>query len=186
MLFLKGNVLWHSDSSYKKVPSRGSLLYAEEVPLAGGDTEFASMKAAYADLPPEKKTALENLVALHSLNYSRSKIAPGIMDEKFQNEVPPVPQKLIREIPETGEKTLFLGSHASHIIGWPVEQGRALIDELTEWTTQPRYVYTHSWKPKDLVMWDNRCSLHRGRPWDAANHRRVMRRTTLLGDGPTV
>ena len=108
------------------------------------------------------------------------------IDQKFKDEVPPVPQRLIRELPETGEKTLFLGAHASHIIGWPVERGSALLDQLLEWTTQPQFIYKHSWKQKDLVLWDNRCSLHRGRPWDAVNYRRVMRRTTLLGDGPTV
>ena len=186
MLYNKGNSLWHSDSSYKEVPSRGGLLYAVEVPPKGGGTEYASMKAAYAALPEEKKKDLEGLVAEHSLLHSRNKIAPGLMDQKFREEVPPVRQKLVREIPETGEKTLLVGSHASHIIGWPVERGRALLEELVEWVTQPRFVYKHAWKPRDLVMWDNRCALHRGRPWDAANHRRIMRRTTLLGDGPTV
>ncbi|MDA1065821.1 MAG: TauD/TfdA family dioxygenase [Verrucomicrobia bacterium] len=186
MLYLKGNLLWHSDSSYKKVPSRGALLYALEIPSQGGETEYASMKAGYSALPEEKKKLFQDLVAEHSLLYSRNKISPGLMDTDFQNEVPPVPQKLIRDIPETGEKTLFLGAHASHILGWSIEEGRALLNELLEWTTQSRFVYRHSWKPGDLVMWDNRCSLHRGRPWDAENARRVLRRTTLLGDGPTV
>jgi len=186
MLYLKGNILWHSDSSYKKVPSRGALLYAEVVPPAGGETEYASTKAGYAALPDERKQALEGLIAEHSLLYSRNKLVTWKMDEKFQTEVPPVPQRLVREIPETGEKTLYLGAHASHIIGWPVEQGRALLEELLKWTTQPQFVYRHTWKAKDLVLWDNRCSVHRGRPWDAANYRRIMRRTTLIGDGPTV
>ena len=184
MLYLKGNILWHSDSSYKKVPSRGALLFAEVVPPEGGETEYASMKAAYAALPDEKKNALKDLVAEHSLLHSRNKLTPGVMDQKFKDEVPPVPQRLVRELPETGEKTLFLGAHASHIIGWPVEKGSSLLDELLEWATQPQFVYKHSWEENDLVLWDNRCSLHRGRPWDAANYRRVMRRTTLLGDGP--
>jgi alpha-ketoglutarate-dependent 2,4-dichlorophenoxyacetate dioxygenase len=186
MLFLKGNLLWHSDSSYKKVPSRGALLYALVVPQTGGETEYCSMKASYAALPPEKKESLQELIAEHSLLYSRNKIAPGIMDERFQKEVPPVPQRVIRDIPETGEKTLFLGAHASHIIGWPIDKGRALLEELVAWTSQPKFVYSHSWQPGDLVMWDNRCTLHRGRPWDANQQARIMRRTTLLGDGPTV
>jgi alpha-ketoglutarate-dependent 2,4-dichlorophenoxyacetate dioxygenase len=185
MLYLKGNILWHSDSSYKKVPSRGALLYALEVPPEGGETEYASMKAGYAALAEEKKKAFEGLIAEHSLLHSRNKITPGLMDQKFKDEVPPVPQRLIRKLPETGEKTLFLGAHASHIIGWPVEKGRDLLDELLDWTTQPQFVYKHEWQTKDLVMWDNRCSLHRGRPWDAKSYKRVMRRTTLLGDGPT-
>ena len=186
MLYLKGNLLWHSDSSYKKVPSRGALLYAIEIPSYGGETEYASMKAGFSALSEKKKKQLQDLVAEHSLLHSRNKISSGLMDEEFKKEVPPVPQKLVREIPETGEKTLFLGVHASHIIGWSVEEGRALLNELLEWTTQSRFVYRHSWKRGDLVMWDNRCSLHRGRPWDAENARRVLRRTTLLGDGPTV
>ena len=186
MLYLKGNLLWHSDSSYKPVPSRGALLYAEEVPVEGGETEYASMTAAYDALPQDRQEMLEDLVAEHSLLYSRNKIAPGLMDETFQEEVPPVPQKLIRTIPETGLKSLFVGAHASHIIGWPVEMGRALIEELIDWATQPRFVYRHVWQPGDLVLWDNRCTLHRGRPWKAAEHKRIMRRTTLIGDGPTV
>ena len=108
------------------------------------------------------------------------------MDQTFEDEVPPVPQVMVRTIPETGEKTLFVGSHAEHVIGWPPEKGNTLLKELLEWTTQPQFVYRHNWKPKDLVMWDNRCCLHRGRPWDGMKHRRVMRRTTLAGDGPTV
>lgn len=184
--YLKGNILWHSDSSYKRIPSRGALLYATEVPPQGGETEYASLKAAYQALPEGKKQELEDLIAEHSILYSRNTITPGVVDENLQKEVPPVPQKVIREIPETNEKTLFIGAHASHIIGWPIEKGRSLLKELLDWATQPRFVYQHKWQPNDLVMWDNRCSLHRGRPWDRGNYKRVMRRTTLLGDGPTV
>ena len=185
MLYSAGNMLWHSDSSYKKVPSRASLLFACEIPPQGGETEYAGMKAAYAALPEEKKAGLEGLVAEHNLAHSRKQIAPNLMSQTFKDEVPPVPQALVRTLPETGEKTLFVGAHASHILGRPVEEGRALMKELLEWTTQPRFVYHHRWRPKDLVVWDNRCCLHRGRPWDAAKHRRIMRRTTIAGDGPT-
>jgi len=186
MVYNSGNMLWHSDSSFKRVPARASLLYAREVPPEGGETEYASMRAAYAALPDGKKAMLEGLVAEHSLAYSRSLIAPDLLSQAFKDEVPPVRQILVRTIPETEEKTLFIGSHASHIIGWPVEKGRVLLKELLEWTTQPQFVYQHKWRPKDLVMWDNRCCLHRGRPWDGRKYRRVMRRTTIAGDGPTV
>jgi alpha-ketoglutarate-dependent 2,4-dichlorophenoxyacetate dioxygenase len=183
---LSANMLWHSDSSFKKIPAKASLLSAREVPPEGGETEYASTRAAYDALPDDKKAMLEGLVAVHSLAYSRSLISPDLMDEAFKKEVPPVQQILVRTIPETGEKALFIGSHASHIVGWPIEEGRALLKELLEWATQPRFVYRHKWRPKDLVMWDNRRCLHRGRPWDTTKYRRVMHRTTIAGDGPTV
>ncbi len=186
MVYYSGNMLWHSDSSYKKVPARASLLFAIEVPPEGGETEYASMKAAYAGLPDKKKADMEGLFAEHSLAHSRSLIDPDLMNQAFQDEVPPIPQVLVRTIPETGEKTLFVGVHASHIIGWPVEKGRALLEELLSWTTQRKFVYRHQWRPKDLVMWDNRCCLHRGRPWNGAEYPRVMRRTTIAGEGPTI
>ena len=186
MIYISGNLLWHSDSSYKKVPSKASLLFAIEVPPEGGETEYASMKAAYAALPKEKKADLKGLVAEHSLAYSRSLIDPDAMNKEFKDEVPPMPQSVVRTIPETGEKTLFVGAHASHIIGWPAERGRALLQELLDWSTKPQFVYQHRWRRKDLVMWDNRCCLHRGRPWNAARYHRVMHRTTIAGEGPAV
>jgi alpha-ketoglutarate-dependent 2,4-dichlorophenoxyacetate dioxygenase len=186
MRFLSGNMLWHSDSSFKRIPAKASLLSGREVPPEGGETEYASMRAAYASLPDEKKVLLEGLIAIHDYSYSRGQVAPDLLTQALKDEIPPVPQILIRTIPETGEKTLFIGSHASYIIGWSIEKSRALLKELLEWTTQPRFVYQHKWRRKDLVMWDNRCCLHRGRPWDGRKYRRVMHRTTLAGDGPTV
>lgn len=186
MAHLSANMLWHSDSSFKKIPAKASLLSAREVPPEGGETEYASTRAAYDALPDEKKAVLEGLVAVHSIAYSRSLIASDLMTEEYKAEVPPVQQILIRTIPETGEKALFIGSHAAYIVDWPIEKGRALLKELLEWATQPRFVYQHKWRPKDLVMWDNRRCLHRGRPWDNKKYRRVMHRTTIAGDGPTV
>ncbi|MCI0528022.1 MAG: TauD/TfdA family dioxygenase [Nitrospira sp.] len=183
---LSANMLWHSDSSFKKIPAKASILSGREVPSEGGETEYASTRAAYAALPDEKRAMLEGLIAVHSIAYSRSLIASDLMTEEYKAEVPPVQQILVRTIPETGEKALFIGSHASHIVGWPTEKGRALLKELLEWTTQPQFVYQHKWRPKDLVMWDNRRCLHRGRPWDPTKYRRVMHRTTVAGDGPTV
>lgn len=185
-LYQAGNMLWHSDGSFKPVPLKASLLSAKVVPPEGGETEFASMRAAYAALPEERKLELEGLVAEHSMAHSREQIAPGIITDEWLKETPPVEHALVRTIPETGEKALHVGSYASRIIGWPLEKGRALLQELLEWSTQRQFIYRHSWRTNDLVMWDNRSCLHRGRPWDGHSCKRIMHRTTLAGDGPTV
>ena len=182
MLYQKGNTMWHSDGAFRQVPLRGSLLSAKEVPPEGGETEYASLRAAYATLPTARQSLIENLVAEHSLAYSRSQIAADLMEDEFLKNTPPSPHPLVRMIPETGEKVLLVGSYATHIVGWPVEEGRTLLRELLEWATQPQFVYRHEWQLHDLVMWDNVSCLHRGRPWDGWNHRRVMHRTTLSGD----
>ena len=185
-LYLSGNQLWHSDGSFRGVPLKASQMSAKVVPPEGGDTEFSSLRAAYASLPEEKRASLDGLVAEHSMAHSRAQIAPNLLSKEFQDDVPPVKQLLVRTIPETGERILFVGSYASHIIGWEIEKGKALLEELLEWSTQRQFVYRHRWRVNDLVMWDNRLCLHRGRPWDTGNHKRIMHRTTLAGDGPTV
>ena len=181
-----GNMLWHSDSSFKKVPSLASILSGREVPSEGGETQFASLRAAYVALPEAMQRRIEGLVAEHSFLYSRSQIDPSMLNQAQKDEVPPVQQSLVRQNPVNGRKAFYVGSHASHIIGMPVEEGRALLRQLLEHATQDRFVYTHKWPPKDIVMWDNRAVLHRGRPWDYMKHRRVMHRTTVAGAGPTV
>ncbi len=185
-LYQAGNMLWHSDGSFKSVPLRASLLSAKVVPPSGGETEFASLRAAYAALPADRKAGLEDLIAEHSMAHSRAQVAPDLITEAFARETPPVQHRLIRTLPETGEKILFIGSYASRILGWPTEKGRALLEELLAWATQPRFVYQHRWRVHDLVMWDNRYVLHRGRPWDFGAYKRIMHRTTLAGDGPTL
>jgi alpha-ketoglutarate-dependent 2,4-dichlorophenoxyacetate dioxygenase len=179
LLFNRGNQLWHTDSSFKYVPARCSLLSAREIPPAGGETEFADMRAAYDALPEEKKRALDGLVVEHSIFRSRSLIGFSEFNEEIQRELPPVPQLLVRRHPGSGRKTLYLASHASHIIGWPVEEGRKLIEELIAFATEPRFVYQHRWRVGDLVMWDDRCTMHRGRPYDDTRYRRDMHRTTV-------
>ena len=185
-IYNAGNRLWHSDSSFKRVPAMASLLSAREVPPEGGETEYADMRSAWDALAEEKRRGLEGLIAEHSFVYSRGLIGYDQFTEAERAAVPPVPQVLVRTHPGTGRKSLYLGSHASHIIGWPVEKGRVLLRELLEFATQPRFVYQHKWQVGDLVMWDNRCVLHRGRPWDESRYPRVMHRTTVAGDGPTV
>ncbi len=184
-LYQKGNELWHSDGSFRRVPLRASLLSAKVVPPEGGETEYASLCAAYTALPQDKKESLEGLAAEHSFANSRTRIAPNLISAEFGKDVPPVKQMLVRTIPETGARALLVGSYTTRIIDWPLEKGKSLLQELLEWSTQPRFVYRHQWRAHDLVVWDNRCCLHRGRPWDRRVHRRIMHRTTVAGDGPT-
>ena len=179
LLFNRGNQLWHTDSSFKYVPARCSLLSAREIPPAGGETEFADMRAAYDALPDERKRQLEGLVVEHSIFRSRALIGFTEFNEEIARELPPVPQLLVRRHPGSGRKTLYLASHASHIIGWPVEDGRKLIEELIAFATRPPFVFLHRWRVADLVMWDDRCTMHRGRPYDDTKHRRDMHRTTV-------
>jgi alpha-ketoglutarate-dependent 2,4-dichlorophenoxyacetate dioxygenase len=179
LLFNRGNQLWHTDSSFKHVPARCSLLSAREIPPSGGETEFADMRAAYDALPEEKQRQLEGLVVEHSIFRSRALIGFTEFNEEIRRELPPVQQLLVRRHPGSGRKTLYLASHASHVVGWPVEQGRTLIEELVAFATEPRFVYRHRWSVGDLVLWDDRCTMHRGRPYDDTRYRRDMHRTTV-------
>ncbi|HYB42122.1 MAG TPA: TauD/TfdA family dioxygenase [Candidatus Methylomirabilis sp.] len=184
MLYQSGNQLWHSDSSFKPVPAHSSALSARVVPPAGGETEFASARAAYAALSEDLRGLVDGKVVVHSFGFSRSLIDPGIGTE-VGRDYPPVRHSLVRANPRNGRKALYIGSHAWHIEGMGIDESRILIAKLLELTTRPERVYRHRWAVGDLVMWDNRCVLHRGRPWDSARHKRVMHRTTVAGDGPT-
>ena len=185
MLYQSGNQLWHTDSSFKPVPAMASLLSGREVPPIGGETEFVSMRHAYATLPEETKRRLEGKVTVHSILYSRSTIAEGLFDAEHERDLPPVRQALVRANPANGRRAIYIGSHAWYVEGMAYDESRRLLDDLLAHTTRRERVYQHRWRQWDLVMWDNRCMLHRGRPWDAAVHRRVMRRTTVAGEGPT-
>ncbi len=182
MKFRDGNEMWHTDSSFKRVPAKLSLLSAREVPPQDGDTEFASLRAAYASLPPDTAHGLENLIAIHSYTYSRGLIDPDLFTPEQAARVPPVPQRVVRANPQNGRKALFLGSHASHIEGMPLDEGRAMLKDLLATATQPQFIYRHRWRAFDLVIWDNRAILHRGCGWDKARYRRVMHRTTVAGE----
>lgn len=188
MLYQKANMLWHSDSSFKPVPALCSLLSARIVPEEGGATEFADMRAAYDDLPEATKRKLEGLVAEHSLVWSRSLVDPAVtgMTEAQKAEVPPARQTMVRVNPVNGRKALYIGSHVFGILGWPDEEARAFVAELTEHATQPKYVLRHEWREGDMIVWDNRAVLHRATPFDTAKYRRLMQRTTVAGDAPTV
>jgi alpha-ketoglutarate-dependent 2,4-dichlorophenoxyacetate dioxygenase len=182
MIYQRGNYLWHSDSSFKPVPSLCSLLSARIVPPVGGNTEFATMTASYEALPDDAKAKLEGLVAEHSLVYSRESVTPmGALTPEMKAELPGAWQTMVRENPVNHRKAIYAGAHASHVIGWPREEGRGFIDWLNEFATQPQFVYSHAWREGDLVIWDNRAVLHRATAYDTAGHKRLMQRTTVNG-----
>jgi alpha-ketoglutarate-dependent 2,4-dichlorophenoxyacetate dioxygenase len=186
VLYRIGQRNWHSDSSFKRVPAKASLLHARRLPPDGGNTQFASMRAAYDALPEERKRKLEDKVAIHHYAYSRRNDGYKLTNEEEDRRFPPVPQALVRTNPVNGRKALYVGSHASHIRGMPEEEGRALIKELLEFATQEQFTYLHQWRVGDLVMYDNRAALHRARPYKITEHARVLHRTTVAGEGPTV
>jgi alpha-ketoglutarate-dependent 2,4-dichlorophenoxyacetate dioxygenase len=183
-LFGLGNRLWHSDSSFKVTPAKYSLLRAVSIPSKGGNTEYADMRAGYDTLDEEIKAEIEELVCEHSQLYSRAILGFTDFTEEERLRFKPVRQCLVRTHPVTKRKSLYLASHAGGIVGWPVPEARAFLRDLIEHATQRQFVYAHKWTVNDLVMWDNRQTMHRARPFPA-NEPRDMRRTTLAGDGPT-
>ena len=186
MIYQKANMLWHSDSSFKPVPSLCSVLSARQVPSTGGNTEFISCRAAWDRLPPDRQRALEDLIVVHSLTYSRGLVDPTVLTEAQKAEVPPVRQALVRTNPVNGRKALFIGAHASHIEGMPLDEGRALLAELLAIASPPEAVFSHEWREGDVIVWDNRAALHRATTYDSIKFRRLMQRPTIAGDGPTV
>jgi alpha-ketoglutarate-dependent 2,4-dichlorophenoxyacetate dioxygenase len=182
MVYQLANMLWHSDSSFKEVPSLCSLLSARIIPPEGGATEFASTRCAYPSLSEALKRQAETATAVHDFSWSRDQIRPGFFTEKERAEYPPVRHPLVRANPVNGRKNLFVGAHASHIEGMPVDEGRAFLKTLLEHVTQPEFRYRHEWQEGDLVIWDNRCVLHRATPFDTTRHKRFMQRTTVSGD----
>lgn len=184
-LFNLGNCLWHSDSSFRPIPAKYSLLSARVVNPKGGNTEFADMRAAYDALDDETKAEIEDLICEHSLMYSRGSL--GFLDytDEEKEMFKPVLQRLVRTHPAHGRKSLYLSSHAGVVRGMSMPEGRLLLRDLTEHATQPEFVYVHKWKLHDLVMWDNRQTLHRVRRYDQSQPR-DMRRATVAGTEPTV
>ena len=183
-LFNLGNMLWHSDSSYRAIPAKYSLLSARVVNPKGGNTEFADMRAAYDALDAETKAEIEDLVCEHSLLHSRGSLGQTDFTDEERAMFRPVLQRLVRTHPSTGRKSLYLSSHAGAIIGMPMPEARVLLRDLNEHATQPAFVYVHRWRPFDFVMWDNRRTMHRVRRYDESQPR-DMRRTTLAGDAMT-
>ena len=180
-LFLAGNRGWHTDSSFKRVPAMASLLAAHQVPDSGGGTEFADMRAAYDDLDREMQDFLTSRIAVHSYTYSQGLVGGlSVLSEAEQAALPAVEHPLVRTHPMTGRKNLYLGRHASHIKGEDETESRALLQTLVDAACQPPRTITHYWRAGDLVIWDNRCVLHRGQTWPG-DQARVMARTTIAG-----
>jgi alpha-ketoglutarate-dependent 2,4-dichlorophenoxyacetate dioxygenase len=184
-LFNLGNCLWHSDSSFRPIPAKFSLLSARIVNPKGGNTEFADMRAAYDALDDDTKAEIEDLICEHSLMHSRGSLGFVDYTDEEKEMFKPVLQRLVRTHPAHGRKSLYLSSHAGAVRGMSVPEGRLLLRDLTEHATQPQFVYVHRWTVHDLVMWDNRQTVHRVRRYDQSQPR-DMRRATIAGDTPTV
>ncbi|HSF05192.1 MAG TPA: TauD/TfdA family dioxygenase [Methylomirabilota bacterium] len=178
-MYSLGNRLWHTDASFVDPPGRYSMLSAKVVPPVAADTEFADMRAAYDALPAELRARLEGLRVHHSIAHSRQTLGFEFSEdeqEKLKGAVHP----LVRTIPRSGRRSLYVASHASRILGWPVPEGRLLLRDLIEHATQPEFVYRHAWRVGDLVIWDNRATMHRARPFEDTTYRRELRRVTTL------
>jgi alpha-ketoglutarate-dependent 2,4-dichlorophenoxyacetate dioxygenase len=184
-MYEMGNRLWHTDSSFKRLPAKMSLLYSRSIPPVGGHTEFADMRAAYDALPDANKSRLQGLVAEHAIMYSRLKIGFTDFSDEERRVLPPVPQTLVRRHAGSGRMGLYLASHAGRIFGMAEEESKPLLQELIEHATQRQFVYSHRWRLHDLVMWDNRCTMHRGRGYDDLRWPRDMQRATVSDVAPT-
>jgi alpha-ketoglutarate-dependent taurine dioxygenase len=181
----RGNYYWHTDKSYHDVPSLLTMLHGVEIPSRGGETQFANTAMAYAALDEGTRQRLTGLRAVHSWEQSRLQSLSLPATDEQKRERPPVDHPIVRTHPDTGAKALYLGNHGSHVLGWPDDEGRALLRWLDQFATQAAFVYSHRWRPGDLVMWDNRCTLHRALPHeDMDKERRVLHRTVVKGTVP--
>nr|WP_314072222.1 TauD/TfdA family dioxygenase [uncultured Roseococcus sp.] len=185
-MFNLGNQLWHSDSSFKATPAMYSMLHARTIPPSGGQTEVADMRAAWDELDSDTKAQIMDLVAEHSLLYSRALLGFGNFTDDEKQLFAPVRQRLVRYLPATGRRSLFLSAHIGQIVGMPVPEALALVRDLTEHATDRRFVYRHEWRVNDLLIWDNRTTMHRGRPYNDKIHPRDMRRVTTMDVAPTL
>jgi alpha-ketoglutarate-dependent 2,4-dichlorophenoxyacetate dioxygenase len=174
-----GNRLWHTDASFQDPPGRYSILHAKMIPPAGADTEYADLRAAWDALPPAQKGQVEGLRAHHSIAYSRQTLGFEFSRDE-EDALKGAIHPLVRTLPRSGRRSLYLASHASRIIDWPVPEGRLLLHDLIEHATQRHFVYRHRWHVGDLVIWDNRCTMHRATPFEDSKYRRELRRVTTL------
>ena len=181
--FNKGNELFHSDSSYNNLPTKWSLLMGHAVPPEGGDTQFIDMRAVYDALSPEMKAKCDELTVEHYIWHSRRRGGLTGITKEMEEAMPPVHHPLVR-LSENGRKALYMGGHASHIVGWPEEEGRAFLEELYQFAIQPQFIYSHKWRVGDLLIWDNRCTMHRGTPFPYFKYKRDLRATRMLESGP--
>jgi len=181
----RGTMAWHTDGSWRRVTGQATMLYAEVIPSSGGGTGFADMYSAYESLSPEEKTQLAGLRAIHNLNFSRNRRhGEEPMTDEQREAAPPVDQPIVRTHPETHRKCIFLGDHAESIVGWSYEKSRRFIDELNDRAVAAARKYQHRWRPRDFMVWDNRCLQHKAESYDTAREPRVIRRCTVLGEAP--
>ena len=181
----KGTLYWHTDGSWRRVTGHATIIYGEIVPERGGETHFADMYGAYDRLSDDWKRRIAGLRAVHNLDFSRTRRhGADLMSEAQKREAPPVEHPIVRRHPETGRTCLYLGDHAESIVGMPYDDGRALIEELNALAIHPDLTYEHRWKPRELIVWDNRCVMHRATEYDPRTQRRVVRRCTVLGEEP--
>ena len=182
----KGNQMWHSDSSFREIPAKYSILCAYEVPDEGGETEFASARSAYARLDDARRQAIDDQVGIHDYIYSRTQVSEDAVNQSQRTYMHPVRQRLVRKNPLTGDKNIFVGSHVKEIEGWSDADAKPLIKSLIDEITRPESVYRHQWKAGDLMIWDNHCIVHRGCGYDADKYRRRMHQTRVRCDGPSL
>jgi len=184
-LYNLGNRMWHTDSSFKRLPAYCSMLHARSIPPIGGQTEFADMRAAYDALPDATKRRLQGLVAEHSIMHSRAKLGFADFDESEREAFKPLPQVLVRQLQDSGRMSLYIASHIGAIRGMADAEAMRLLEELTTHATQRQFVYSHRWRVNDLVIWDDRCTMHRGLEFDDQRYARDMRRATVSDVAPT-
>jgi alpha-ketoglutarate-dependent 2,4-dichlorophenoxyacetate dioxygenase len=182
----RANEEFHTDSSFNALPTKWSFLSGRIVPPVGADTLYVDTRAAYDELPADLKAKAEHAVAEHWFWKTRGRTGFNTITDDMRRAMPPVPQPIVRTIPESGRKALLIGNHATHVIGWPREEGERFLAELNAFATQERFVYTHKWRAGDLVIWDNRCTLHRATPYEVFKYKRDMRRTTINESGPEI
>lgn len=181
-----GNEMWHSDSSFREIPAMYSILAVYEVPDEAGETEFASARAAYQRLDSKTRERIDSKIGIHDYIFSRTKVGEDAVSRNQRTYMHPVRQRLVRQNPVTGERNLFVGSHVKEIEGMPDAEAKPLIEALIAEVTRPESIYRHRWRVGDLMIWDNRCILHRGRGYDADRYRRRMHQTRVRGSGPSI
>jgi alpha-ketoglutarate-dependent 2,4-dichlorophenoxyacetate dioxygenase len=180
----RANEEFHTDSSFNALPTKWSLLSARILPPFGADTQFVDTRAVYDALPKELLEKAQDAVAEHYFWKTRGRAGFGAITEDMRRAMPPVTHPLVRVIPESGRRALYIGNHTTHIVGWPRAAGERFLDELNGFATQPQFIYTHRWRPGDFVIWDNRCTVHRATPYDVFKYKRDLRRTTINEYGP--
>ena len=182
----RANEEFHTDSSFNSLPTKWSLLSARILPDEGGDTWYVDTRAVYDELPADLKARARDAIAEHYFWKTRLRAGYTVITEDMKRAMPPVTHAVVRVIPESGRTALYVGNHATHIIGWPLDEGQNFLQQLNDFAAQPRFIYVHKWRAADLVIWDNRCTLHRGAGWNVFKYKRDLRRTTINEHGPEI